>query len=186
MVALWRKHRRLLIIGMLGLACLWACNMLILRRSFSIEIFDKQRIESAYQYWQENEVRDYRAVVDVSIPLAELGRYSLLVQDGQVISATSQALLYVYMQTATPDQEYDLWLREVAPEKGQEFTINELFVKGIATFQNVPAINFDCFKYDVEIDSEYHYPKSLIGYCGCLISDCGFSYEVIEFEPISF
>jgi hypothetical protein len=179
-----KNHKKRLIRISLVTALLTCYFTLFLR----VELFQNQELTDAKAIWDASNIDSYRIVVEANTRMGLGFRYSITVQNGQIINAYSQGLLMypAYDQNTPPSNQ-------IALEAVSDYSVDRIFQRAVIELADVPPIHIanraNCAEFfdEIEYDAEFGYIKLLSASCtGCQISDC-FSnyYRVVEFELLT-
>jgi hypothetical protein len=178
------KHRILMLF-------LFSSVLLCVVLSFPVSFFSAQRFVEAQRQWQNNNMQDYEAVIQVMLPLIGLYEYRSVVHDGQVVEIGRRGGLRMPGIDSTSDYAPESF-EPIPLEEASHYTIDGLMSFARDAVGDAPPIEIrSCGGpyWDAEYDSEYGYIRSLRmscggGFLGCTISDCSGGYTLLNFTPL--
>lgn len=181
-----QKHRKVVIFAAI-VAMLWLCNWFFFGLSF--DFFAKERLLSAKTAWENQNIRDYRMIVEFAGGFTLRTQYLVTVRDNQVIEAAQKGMFDLI------DRDYDPETVPFSPmsvENASRFTIDTLFSYATSKLANdtFVHINDACNRYEADFDPKMSFINRYSNWCdgsllGCAMGECAFTYRVVELEPLS-
>lgn len=179
-----QKHRRLVKWLIIVSALSWLFNFLFLGISPD-DFFAKDRLATAKANWKASGITDYKLIIDVLIPLSSnpIGRISMIVRDGQVTEAEQKDLFHFNDRNYDPDK---VSFEPINPQRVSDYSMDNLFdfasqYLDYAIGQVTLEFSSSSSSYIERFTEDCHSVPPLFGPA---IGDCGFSYKVLEFEPL--
>jgi len=165
----------------------WLFNYLFL--GYRLTTFDQQRLPNAISTWESKWIKNYRIMFDITIPLVTFGvRYNLIVENNQIIQASWKRMVDLINPTTCDPDKVSFEPLDPNAQLGMgsiaDYTIENRFALAELWLQDYRPIEIRSTGYDIDYDPQYGYIKSILECCLHSISDCWYSYKVIEFEPL--
>lgn len=180
--------RGCLLLGIIVFAIgVWLYNYFL--GGYRLSIYDSNRLPNAVSTWETSGIKNYRIMFDVAIPLVTLRvRHNYIIENNQITQASWKGMVDLRNPINFDPDEVPFESLDPNAQLGMnpiaDYTIENMFERTSAWLQDYRPIEIRSTGFDIDYDPQYGYVRSIHGWCAYGIADCGYYYEVIEFEPL--